>query len=179
MKHKIVLAAIFIALGFACRFFNYPPNFTPLSAIALFSGFYFYQRWSWLIPMIILATSDTLLGFYNWQIMVSVYVSYLSIWLLGYLLKKYYRSWSLGLNAIASSLIFFIITNLAFWYFSGFYPFTLNGLMSCFVLALPFFKNTLLGDLFFISVIFGSYSLIPFLQKIKTVRNANKPGILS
>ena len=168
MRSGFVLATILlIGLGFACRLFNYPPNFSPLGAIALFTGFYFFRRWSLLVPVIILAASDIFIGFYDWRLMASVYVSFILISLIGTLLKKYSRWWSVGFGAIMGSLSFFIITNLAFWYFGGFYPLTLAGLGSCFTLAIPFFKNTLIGDLFFTTVFFGLYSLVPYLLEVK------------
>ncbi len=167
MKNKLLLALVLVALGFACRLFNYPPNFSPLGAIALFAGFYFFRRWSWFVPVIILAASDIFLGFYDWRLMASVYLSFILIGLLGSTLKKHSRWWSISLGSLLGSLAFFVITNLAFWYFAGFYSLTLAGLGSCFTLALPFFKNTLIGDLFFTGVFFGLYSLVPYILKFK------------
>ncbi|HRY63366.1 MAG TPA: hypothetical protein P5267_02065 [Patescibacteria group bacterium] len=167
MKNKPLLALILIALGFTCRLFNYPPNFSPLGAIALFAGFCFFRRWSLFVPLVILAASDIFIGFYDWRLMASVYASFILIGLVGSALKKHSRWWSVGLGAIIGSLSFFVITNLAFWYFGGFYPLTLVGLSSCFTLAIPFFKNTLIGDLFFTAVFFGIYSLVPYIYGAK------------
>lgn len=167
MKNKLLFALILITLGFVCRLFNYPPNFSPLGAIALFVGFYFFKRWSLLIPLVILFASDIFIGFYDWRLMASVYLSFILICLIGLYLKRHYYWWSTALAALAGSLTFFIITNLAFWYFGGFYQLNLAGLGSCFLLAIPFFKNTLISDLFFTGVFFGIYSLVPYLQKLK------------
>lgn len=167
MKNKFFIIAVLIALGFASRLFSYPPNFSPLGAIALFAGFYFFKRTSLLVPIIILVASDIFIGFYDWRLMASVYASFVLIGLVGSYLKKHYHWWSVGLGTIISSLLFFIITNLAFWYFGGFYSLDLAGLASCFTLAIPFFKNTIIGDLFFTIVFFGIYSLAPYLVRRK------------
>jgi len=165
MKNKLLIVSILIALGFVCRLFDYPPNFSPLGAIAIFAGFFLARNRFFLVPIIILALSDIFLGFYDWRLMASVYISFAFIGLIGLYLKKHYHWWAVGLGALAGSLIFFIITNLAFWLFGGFYSLNFAGLASCFTLAIPFFKNTLLGDLFFNAVLFGIYALVPYLLK--------------
>ncbi|NMB47908.1 hypothetical protein GYA13_00470 [Candidatus Kuenenbacteria bacterium] len=168
MKNKLLIASILVVLGFICRLFDYPPNFSPLGAIAIFAGFFLARNRFFLIPVIILVSSDIFLGFYDWRLMASVYLSFVLISLIGLYLKKHYHWWAVGLGAFAGSLLFFIITNLAFWYFGGFYSLDLAGLGSCFTLAIPFFKNTLIGDLFFTAVFFGIYSLVPYMQRVKT-----------
>jgi hypothetical protein len=57
--------------------------------------------------------------------------------------------------ALASSIIFFVLTNFGVWAFGSWYPKTWEGLVACYVAAIPFFHNTLLGDAFYVSVLFG------------------------
>ena len=65
-----------------------------------------------------------------------------------------------GAAAIVSSVLFFAITNFGVWLFSGFYPRTLAGLEACYVAAIPFFQNTIAGDLFFSGLLFGGFALV-------------------
>ena len=65
----------------------------------------------------------------------------------------------MGVAAIASSVLFFAITNFGMWLFSGFYPRTLAGLETCFIAAIPFFQNTLAGDLFYAALLFGGFAV--------------------
>ena len=65
--------------------------------------------------------------------------------------------------AVTSSVVFFLATNLAVWAFEGLYTQDLAGLSRCYVAALPFFKNTVIGDLFWTGVLFGGYHLLRML----------------
>jgi len=84
--------------------------------------------------------SDLFLGFYS--ISIFVYTSFIAITFIGTVINKINIS-----NIFLSSLLFFIITNLGVWILG--YPMTLEGLLTCFTLALPFFGYALTGDLFF------------------------------
>jgi hypothetical protein len=61
---------------------------------------------------------------------------------------------------LASSVLFFVLTNFGVWAFDALYPKTLEGLMACYVAAIPFFRNTLLGDLSYTVVLFGGFALL-------------------
>ena len=65
-----------------------------------------------------------------------------------------------GLCAASGSVVFFVSTNLAVWFFGTLYAKTAGGLAACFVAALPFFRNKMLGDLAFATVLFGGYALL-------------------
>ncbi len=64
----------------------------------------------------------------------------------------------IGLAASAGSLQFFLITNAATWLMSGMYPLTAAGLATCYIVAIPFFGNTLASDLLYSGVLFGLYA---------------------
>jgi hypothetical protein len=64
-----------------------------------------------------------------------------------------------GAAAAASSVLFFAITNFGMWLFSGFYPRNLAGLEACYVAAIPFFQNTVVGDLFYAALLFGGFKV--------------------
>lgn len=158
-KEKIVAVIILVLVGVSYRLFPHPPNFAPVAAISLFSGFYF-RRYFILIPMLIMLISDIFIGFYDWKLMAVVYFSFALVGLLGILMRKNKSMVSLLICTLAGSFLFFILTNFAVWAFSPWYPHNWPGLMSCYAMAIPFFKNTILGDLFYSSAIFGCYEIL-------------------
>lgn len=174
-RQNIAILAILFSFGFLYRIINYPPNFTPLAAISLFAGFYFRKSWAVFLPVFILFFSDIFIGFYEWKIMVSVYGSFALIGLLGILINKKTFAFQIALSSIAGSFLFFIATNFAVWYFGNWYPYDMQGLIYCFYGAIPFFRNTLTGDLFFNGAIFGCYELYCFYP----AKNFNKAKVVT
>lgn len=157
---EFVIAAIFVLIGIALRFLPHPPNFAPIAAIALFGGVYFSRKTALILPIAVMLISDIFIGYYEIGLMFFVYGSFLLTVILGFWLKKN-KKWQTVLgSAFLSALIFFILTNFAVWVFTPWYAKTLSGIIQCYVMALPFFKNTLFGDLFYTTVFFGSYELI-------------------
>ena len=144
----------------ALRLVPHPPNFTPIGAMALFSGAYLGRRGAIALaaPLGALLLSDLVLGFYHG--MPTVYFSVALIVLLGGLALRRVSPIRVGTAAIASSVLFFVITNLGMWLFSGFYPRTLAGLKACYIAAIPFFQNTVAGDLIYSAVLFGGFALL-------------------
>ena len=138
-SQKLVL--ILIIFGVLARIIPHPPNFSPIAAIALFSGLNFRnKRIAFILPICILILSDLLLGFS--LINLFVYASFLTIVFIGTTIK----SIKFG-NIILSSTIFFIISNFGVWLIG--YPKTIDGLIICYTMAIPFFGYSLVGDLFF------------------------------
>ena len=100
-----------------------------------------------------------MLGFASWQVTWSVYLSFFLIGLIGRTVKKH-KSFEVVLaSSLVGSFLFFAVTNWAVWQFADWYPHTINGLIACYIAALPFFRNTLAGDLFYTGALFGSYEL--------------------
>lgn len=161
-NHSRLIALLSAIIGAAAlRLLPHPPNFTPIGAIALFSGAYLGRRaLAFAAPLAALLLSDAVLGFYHG--MVTVYATDLLIVVIGSLLIK--RSLvRVSIAAFASSVLFFTTTNLGMWLSSGFYPRTLPGLEECFAAAVPFFQNTLGGDLFYTVLLFGGFRLAELL----------------
>src|SRR4029079_8764176 len=102
--------------------------------------------------------SDLVLGFYHG--VVTVYASVALIVVLGWLVLGRVSSLRVGAAAIASSVLFFVITNFGVWLFTGFYPLTMAGLATCYIAAIPFFQNTVVGDLFYSVLLFGGFALL-------------------
>jgi hypothetical protein len=160
-----ILAAILIAA--ALRLVPHWPNFTPIGAMALFGGAYFGKRaLAFAAPLGALLVSDAVLGFHAG--MPFVYGSVALIVLLGWAIAKRITPLSIAVAALASSVLFFAITNFGTWLASGMYPPTLTGLAACYVAAIPFFQNTLAGDLAFSALLFGGFALLE--QRLPVLR---------
>jgi len=162
-NHSRILALLSaIVFAAALRLVPHPPNFTPIGAMALFSGAYLGRRIvAFAAPLGALLLSDLVLGFYHGQ--ATVYFSVALIVMLGMVALRRVSLLRVGTAAVASSILFFVITNLGMWLFSGFYPRTLIGLEACYVAAIPFFQNTLAGDLFYATLLFGGFRIAELL----------------
>jgi hypothetical protein len=156
---KILAVLIIILLAAASRLVDHPYNFTPIAAMAIFAGCYLRQKWGILIPLAAMAVGDYFIGFYDWQVMASVYASIALAYFIGRLLAKKLRWYNVALSSFASSVVFFLATNFSVWAFFQWYPHTWAGLLNCFALALPFFRNTLAGDMLYSAVLFGGFEL--------------------
>ena len=148
-KQKIVLFVYFVGLIALSRIIPHPPNFTPVLAMAVFMPYLTRDLYSaMVVPLSAMFVSDLFIGFHSYMIWV-----YGSI-LLGTILSHYTMSMKkayvhLGVNALSSPIIFFVITNFAVW-MSGYYGMTWEGLVTCFIMAVPFFANTLAGTVFYV-----------------------------
>jgi hypothetical protein len=151
-----------IAAAAALRLVPHPPNFSPIDAMALFSGAYLGRRaLAFLAPLAALLLSDLALGFYPgfWV----QYAAVALIVLIGCLVLQRRSVLRVGAASIAASALFFVVTNFGTWALSGMYPHTLAGLGACYVAAIPFFQNTLAGDLFYAGLLFGGFALAEHL----------------
>jgi hypothetical protein len=178
-KKYFILSAIILSAAFL-RLLPHEPNFTPLGAIALFSGAYIANVYIALaMPILSMLLGDALLGFSGWAYptqMLVVYGSFALVTLLGRgILQNNKNFLRVGGAAIASSLVFFFITNFAVWVngFWGvaFYPTTFAGLIECYVAGIPFYKTSLYADVVYTAVFFGGFYLarinVPALQSLK------------
>tara|TARA_B100001029_G_C14857467_1_gene337210 strand:- start:19 stop:519 length:501 start_codon:yes stop_codon:yes gene_type:complete len=148
-RNRNILIASIIILAVLSRIVPHPPNFAPITGIALFSSKKINNKlFGVFLPIIPLFISDLFLGigFIN----IIVYLSFIIIYFLGAARKKIDVK-----TVFLSSVIFFILTNLGVWYLG--YPKNIEGLTACFTIAIPFFVNTILGDLFYSFILFRSY----------------------
>ena len=157
---EFTIVAAFIFIGVIFRFLPHPPNFAPIAAIALFGGVYFSRKIALILPILAMIISDLFLGFYSWRLMAVVYFSFLICVFLGFNLKNHKKWYTVLEYSLLGSVIFYLLTNFAVWIFTGWYPKNFEGLIQCYVMAIPFLKNTLLGNLFYASLFFGVYEII-------------------
>ncbi len=163
-KVKDLLPLIFIILAAVLsRVLPHPPNFAPITGIALFSGSYLSGFSMFILPLSIMFLSDLILGFHT--TMFYVYLGFVVIVLLGKLLGKNKSLLRLTAISLTASLIFYLITNFGVWLSAEMYPKNLPGLELSYIMGLPFLRNTILGDIFYTFVLFYGFSFIlNFLQ---------------
>ena len=159
-------ARFFVLVGIvlvaaAMRIIPHPPNFTPISAIALFGGAYFPNTIvAFAVPLVAMVLSDLFLGFD--ATMPFIYGSFAVSVCLGLWIRQRRSPLRIGAAALISSVLFFVVTNFGVWVVGGLYPRTVEGLLACYVAAIPFFNHTLLGDLTYAAVLFGGFA---FMQR--------------
>lgn len=163
-----------IATGFILRLLPHPANFAPIMALALFSGLYLPKKLNVIIPVVAMLVSDIFLGFYSLPIMFSVYASFILATLLGTWLKQHKNITNTIFATISGSILFFLITNFSVWAFGTMYAHNFTGLMQSYYMALPFFRNSLLGDLFYVGVFVGVAEMILLQSKNIAYNKAQK-----
>ena len=138
---KLNFIIILIGIAILSRLIPHPPNFTPITAIALFSTIHFKNKiLTYLIPIIGLFISDLILGLS--LINLFVYLSFFAITLIGFKYQKI-NNYSI----LLSSTTFFVVSNFGVWILG--YPKTIEGFILCYYMALPFFVYTIMGGLFY------------------------------
>lgn len=170
LSPRFVTVSLMILAAALYRILPHPINFSPVAAMALFGGTYYSsKKMAFIVPMIIMALSDCVLGFH--YLVPAVYGSFLLITAAGFVLSKKVTFGRVLGASIFASVSFFVITNFAEWAFGIMYPRTMAGLAACFTMAIPFFQNTLIGDLVFTGVMFGAFELakykFPKLAEVK------------
>lgn len=155
---RLIAILGFIVIGVLSRLLPHPPNFTAINAIALFSAFYLENRFlSFATVFLTLFLSDIVLGFHS--TMSFVYLSFSLSILLGSWFKSRMSLYRIPVLSLASSFLFFLVNNFGVWMTGSLYPKTINGLGLCYLAAVPFFQNQILGDLCYVTVMFGCWAL--------------------
>ena len=147
-----------ILLAALSRLLPHPPNFAPITALALFGGVYLDKKFSFIVPIAAMLISDYFIGFYTG--MAWVYASFVAIGFIGLWLRNCRGVVNTIGATLLGSALFFLVTNFGVWISSQVsYPHTFAGLVECYVAAIPFFRNTLLGDAVYVGAMFGLYEL--------------------
>lgn len=151
-----MIALVLIGLGVLCRVLPHPDNFTPTVAIALFSGAVLPAALAFTVPLLVMMASDLFIGLH--PLFWLVWIGFAVISWIGVLIRERDGLVPVGLAAIGSSILFFIVSNLGVFFFENMYSKTYAGLAECFAMALPFFRNSLIGDLFYSVVLFSLFA---------------------
>jgi hypothetical protein len=156
---RLFALAVLVTAGVAVRFIPHPPNFSPVAALGLFAGAHFASRRVALaVPLLILFLSDLVLGMS--AITPVVYGSFALVVGLGGALRGRLNPTRTASAALLSATLFYVLTNFGVWALSDLYPHTSSGFAACYAAAIPFFRNTLAGDLFYTGLFFGTWALL-------------------
>jgi len=162
-KNYILPISLILILSFS-RIIPHPWNFTPILATGIFSGFYFKKFYlSSLIVLLPMFLGDLYLGFHN--TMFFTYISLAAAVGFGLLIKQF-KILEIFLSGILSSVCFFIITNFGAWITLEMYEKNLEGLINSYVMAIPFFQNSLISTFLYLFGIKIFYELIINKKKI-------------
>ena len=147
MKKKFkIFVGIFIALAMS-RFIPHPPNFTSLIALSFYVPIFLGKRF---IPALLICfiITDIFIGFHT--TIVFTWGSVIFIGLISYLFQKNIYTRIIG--ALSGSLAFYIISNFGVWSL-GSYGYSLDGLLVCYIAAIPFYSNTLISTILYSALI--------------------------
>lgn len=179
-KRLLVLSGLILAAAIS-RLIPHPYNFAPIGAMAIFGAAHFSdKKLSFILPLFAMFLSDLLIN----NILYASYYQGFTIftpgflWIYGaiavivvagiFILKKVTLPRVL-IGSLSASVLFFVISNFGVWISDPDYPLTLPGLLLCYEMAIPFFHNTITGDLVYSGVLFGGFEFaktkIPELQK--------------
>lgn len=164
-----MLAVALLILGVSSRLIFHSPNFTPVIALALFGGVYLKKSQALYVPIVLLAITDLILGLH--PTMPFTWGSVLVISAIGLWVRNHKSVATVLGSALFSSILFFVVTNFGSWL--AMYPHTAEGFRNCYLLAIPFFRNTLLSTLVYSAVLFGLYEWI-----VLWVRNTRLASVL-
>lgn len=155
---RTLLALLMIAVAAAVRIAPHPWNFTPIGAMALFSGAVLRdRRIAFLFPLLALFAGDVFVGIH--KLMLVVYASFAVNIAIGLWLRDRRTIGRISVATLGGAAQFFFVTNFAVWLYFDTFPRTLAGLGTCYLAALPLFWNTLGGDAFYATLLFGGYAL--------------------
>lgn len=182
MNKRFLLVSAVLIIAAITRLIPHPLNFAPIGAMALFGAAYFSdKKFSFLLPMLALFVSDLFINniiyssYYQGFTLFTpgfawIYGSIAAIVLIAFFLLKKVTLPRVIAGSLTASVLFFVITNFGVWLSDPDYPLTISGLILCYDMAIPFFKNTLMGDMAYSAIMFGSFEYaklhVPALQKV-------------
>jgi hypothetical protein len=166
---SFAIAGLILAAALT-RLLPHPPNFAPITALAVFGAIRYGDRRAAILgPLLALLVSDLAREFlYRWGLaeewglyrdMWVVYGVTALIAMMARLAQGTRSPLAIAATTLAGSCLFFLVTNFAFWTSGLLYPVDSEGLLACYTAALPFFRNALLGDVFYTTVLFGAWAV--------------------
>ena len=159
MNTRLITLSLIVFAIAMFRILPHPPNVSPVAAMALFGGAYFSdRRVAFIVPFLALLLSDVLIGLHD--TMVYVYAGFALTVVIGFWIGQKLNISRIAIAVLVSSGLFFVITNFGAWATSGLYPMTAEGLLQAYIAAIPFFQNSLLGNMVFATLLFGGFALL-------------------
>jgi hypothetical protein len=162
----MILAFGLLFLGVLARFLPHEPNFTPVLAVALFGAVYLRRTQALFLPLVLMVITDLVIGLH--PVIAFTWGSVLLISCIGLWVRKSQTIMRVAVGSLASAMLFFVVTNFGCWL--AYYPQTWEGFVSCYALAVPFFRGTLVSTLLYTVMLFGGYELLA--SQIKKTRLA-------
>lgn len=183
---KLLFPFLIIFSAVLIRLFPHAPNFAPIAAMALFGGTYLNKKVSLFIVFATMLISDYLLLYFhpfsshlvNFSKFYSplsmfhsttlfVYGSFFVVALIGIWLQSHKNFKNILAASLFSSILFFLMTNFGVWA-QGAYSRDITGLWQSYVMGIPFFRYTLIGDLLYVGLFFGTFELVTnFSKKVR------------
>ena len=168
LLYRLLLAFAIIIIAAALRIAPHPWNFTPVGAMALFSGAFLRdRRLAFAFPPLALFVGDVFIGFH--KLMPVVYASFLLSVLIGRWVRNHRSLARISAATLLGAIQFFLVTNFGVWWLLNSFPKTAAGLAACYLSGLPFFWNTFAGDAFYAALFFGGFALaerfVPILRE--------------
>lgn len=151
------IALFLVTAGCFLRVLPHPENFTPIVAIALLAGAVLPPALALTVPVLAMIASDLWIGHHD--LFWVTWGTFAAVVLIGRALGRSPGALRSVLGSLAGSTVFFLTSNLAVFLFQDMYPRTYAGLVECFTMALPFFRNSVLGDLFYTAAFFCVWAL--------------------
>lgn len=157
-----MLALSLILVGILLRFMPHAVNFTPVAAIALFSGAYLKRKYAIIVPLVLMAVSDLFIGMHN--VVIFTWGGFVLAALIGTFIRKNKSAARIVGTSLAASFAFFVVSNFGVWVM-GWYPQNLKGLIDCYLMALPFLRDFTVSTLIYSVLFFSAYELTARLVK--------------
>ena len=156
-----MLAYLLILIGAVMRVVPHMANFTPIAAMALFGGVYLKdKKLALVLPLVAMMISDVFVGFDSLESRLIIYGCFLLTGLIGLWVRNHKNVFSIIGGSVLGSTLFYLISNLVWLYPAKMYPHTIAGQIASYTNAIPFFRPTLFGDLFYVAIMFGTYELV-------------------
>jgi hypothetical protein len=165
-----MLAVIILFIGILSRLIFHAPNFTPVLALAFFSGLYLHKKWALFLPLVLFILSDLILGLH--ATVLFTWGSALLIAAIGLRLREKNNVLVTVGGSCAAALVFFIVSNFGVWLMFGLYARTWAGLLECYVMAIPFFRSTCLSTVVYTVIFVGLYEIIAKCVKATRLETA-------
>lgn len=157
-KQRLLALTLIIFAAAMARVLPHPVNVAPIAAIALFGGAKFGRAsLAFIIPFAALLLSDAVIGFY--KDMWVIYLAFATTVCIGFALRKRETVSTVVFASMLSSVVFFMITNSVLMHAHTHFPVSIPGMFASYEAALPFFRNSLLGDLFYNTLLFGGFAI--------------------